>query len=74
MPASTPAKSLEAVNKPSVSVSLEGIRQTHMDLTAVPWPPSSMYRHSSLGLALGLPPPISKGILNVMTETEVTHP
>lgn len=74
MPASAAENNQEAVNKSPFSVSLEGIKQTRMDLAAVPWPASGTHSHSNLGLAPGRLPPLSKSILNIMIETEVTHP
>lgn len=74
MPASTPKNNPEVVNTPPFSVFLEGIKQRRMDLAAVPWPPGSTHRHSNVGLAPGLLPPLSKGILNIMIETDVTYP
>lgn len=73
VPASAAENNLEAVNKSPFSVSLEGIKQTRMDLAAVPWPASGIHRHSNLGLAPGCLPPLSKSILNVRIETEVAH-
>lgn len=74
MPASAPKNNAEAVNKPPFSVSLEGIKQTRVDLAAVPWHPSRTHWRSNLGLAPGLLPPLSKSILNIVVETEVTYP
>lgn len=71
MPASTLENKLEAVDKSPFAVSLEGIKQTGMDLAAVPWHPSSTHRHLKLWLTPGFLPPLSKGVLNIMIE--ITH-